>query len=98
MSSIAGAFLGGLTAMSFGVIGLFFVKFWIRTRDSLFIAFAIAFWLLAISQTLVALRVVPREEQSWIYVLRLAAFVLIAIAIVRKNAVRDVRRGGLTPD
>jgi uncharacterized membrane protein HdeD (DUF308 family) len=98
MSSIAGAFLGGLIAMSFGVIGLFFVKFWIRTRDSLFIAFAIAFWLLAISQTLVALRVVPREEQSWIYVLRLAAFVLIAIAIVRKNAVRDVRRGGLTPD
>jgi hypothetical protein len=98
MSSIAGAFLGGLIAMSFGVIGLFFVKFWIRTRDSLFIAFAIAFWLLAISQTLVALRVVPREEQSWIYVLRLAAFVLIAIAIVRKNAVRDVRRGGLSPD
>jgi hypothetical protein len=98
MNSIASAFLGGLIAMSFGVIGLFFVKFWTRTRDSLFIAFAIAFWLLAISQTLVALRVVPREEQSWIYVLRLAAFVLIAIAIVRKNAARDIRRGGLSLD
>jgi len=98
MNSIPSAFLGGLIAMAFSVIGLFFIKFWTRTRDSLFIAFAVAFWLLAISQTLVALGVVPRGEQSWIYLLRVAAFVLIAIAIVRKNAARRVRRGGLSPD
>ena len=28
---------------------------------------------------------VPREEQSWVYLLRVAAFGIIAIAIARKN-------------
>jgi uncharacterized membrane protein YbhN (UPF0104 family) len=79
-------FVTGRTTMSFIVIGVYFVKFWTRTRDSLFIAFAIAFWLLAANQALLSLDTVPREERSWIYLLRVAAFIFIAIAIVRKNA------------
>jgi hypothetical protein len=98
MSVGTNAFLGGLTTMAFVVVGLFFVKFWTQTRDSLFIAFAIAFWLLALSQALVALSVVPREERSWIYLLRVAAFVVIAIAIVKKNSDGDVRLGGRRPE
>ena len=91
------AYLGGLVTMCFVVIGIHFVKFWSRTRDALFIAFAIAFWLLAANQGLVAIGVVPREEQSWIYLLRVAAFVFIAVAIVRKNAGPDVRRAERHP-
>ena len=79
-------------AAACAIVGLFFVKFWSQTRDSLFIAFAGAFWLLALSQALVALSVVPREERSWIYLLRVAAFVVIALAIVQKNTGRGVRR------
>ena len=79
------AFLYGLTAMGFLVAGLFFLRFWKRTRDGLFLAFAVAFWLFALNQTLVALLGVPREEQSLIYLLRLAAFVLIIVAVLRKN-------------
>jgi uncharacterized membrane protein YbhN (UPF0104 family) len=79
-------FVSGLITMSFIVIGVYFVKFWTRTRDSLFVAFAIAFWLLAANQALLSFDTVPREERSWIYLLRVAAFVFIAIAIVRKNA------------
>ena len=97
MSTGVSAFLGGLVTMCFVVIGVFFLKFWIRTRDFLFIAFGIAFWLMAASQGLVAIAVVPREEQSWVYLLRVAAFVFIAIAIVRKNAGNAVRRGGRSP-
>ncbi len=78
-------FLWGLITMGYAVAGLFFLRFWTRTRDGLFAAFAAAFWLLALNQALVALSQVPREEQTWFYLLRLAAFLLIIGAIVRKN-------------
>jgi hypothetical protein len=85
MSPVVYSFLAGLIAMGFAVAGLFFLSFWRRSRDSLFATFAAAFWLMALNQALVALLGVPREEQSWIFLLRLAAFVLIIIAILRKN-------------
>ena len=78
-------FMSGMVAAGFRVSGLFFLRFWRRTHDSLFIAFALAFWLLGLGQTLVALTDIPVEERSWIYLLRLAAFSLILIAIFRKN-------------
>ena len=78
-------FVSGAITMGFVVAGLFFLRFWRRTGDGLFVAFACAFWLLALNQGLVALGGIPREEQSWIYLLRLAAFTLIIIAVVRKN-------------
>ena len=80
-----GAFVSGLVTMCFAAIGLCFMRFWTLNRDPLFIAFAVAFWLLAVNQALVGLSVVPREERSWVYLLRVAAFLVIAIAIVRKN-------------
>ncbi|WP_436040821.1 DUF5985 family protein [Rhizobium sp. LjRoot98] len=33
---------------------MFFIRFWRRTRDALFAAFAAAFWLLALNQALLA--------------------------------------------
>lgn len=84
------AFFYGMITAGFLIAGLFFAKFWRRSRDPLFAIFALAFWLLAVNQALLML--VPREEQSWIYLLRLAAFALIAVAIVRKNAA--ARRSG----
>ena len=85
MSTTAFDFVAGLIMMGYIIAGLFFLRFWIRTRDLLFAAFAAAFWLFAANQGLVALAGVPREEQSWIYLLRLAAFTLIIVAIVYKN-------------
>jgi hypothetical protein len=78
-------FVAGLITMGFAVAGLFFLRFWFRTRDGLFLAFCAAFWLLALSQTLVAVSGIPREEQTWLYLLRLAAFLLILGAIIGKN-------------
>jgi hypothetical protein len=79
------AFVSGLITMGFLISGLFFVRFWARTRDLLFAAFAAAFWLLAINQALLALSDLPVEEKSWMYLLRLAAFVIIITAVALKN-------------
>ncbi|HET7709492.1 MAG TPA: DUF5985 family protein [Sphingomicrobium sp.] len=79
-------FLAGATVMGFWLAGLFFLRFWKRTRDGLFLAFTFAFWLLGLSQGLLYFADVPVEERSPFYLLRLAAFILILSAIWRKNA------------
>jgi len=78
-------FFSGLIAMGFAVCAVFFLRFWRRTRDSLFLVFSIAFLLLALNQALTTLLGLPLEERSWLYLLRLAAFLIIIAAIVRKN-------------
>ena len=52
-------FLSGAVAVAFVVAGLFFLRFWKRTRDGLFVAFALAFWLLGLTQALLALTDIP---------------------------------------
>lgn len=79
------AFVSGLITMGFVVAGLFFLRFWRRTKDWLFVAFAAAFWLLALNQTLLVLSQASIEERSWLYLLRLLAFATIIAAIWFKN-------------
>lgn len=78
-------FLSGAVALGFFVCALFFLRFWRRTRDQLFLAFALAFGLLGVGQTIIALASIPTEERSSLYLIRLAAFALIIVAILRKN-------------
>ena len=78
-------FLSGLVAMGFVVASLFFVRFWRRTGDVLFLVFGLSFLLLALNQGLVSLAGLPREDQSWVYLIRLAAFALLIAGIVGKN-------------
>ena len=78
-------FLSGAVASGFFVCGLFFLRFWRRTRDELFLAFALAFGLLGLGQAVLALSSLPTEERGSIYLIRLAAFALILVAILRKN-------------
>ena len=77
--------LSGAVTMGFIVAGLFFLGFWRKTGDTLFVAFALAFWLLGIGQALLSFTDIPVEERSWLYLLRLAAFSLILVSIWRKN-------------
>ena len=78
-------FLSGAVAFGFLVCGLFFLRFWRRTRDELFIAFALTFGLLGIGQAILALANIPTEERGSLYLIRLVAFVIILVAIFRKN-------------
>ena len=78
-------FLGGMVTLGFIIAALFFLRFWTRTHDGLFLAFAVAFFLLGTNQALVSLTNMPIEERSPLYLLRLAAFLLIIFSIWRKN-------------
>ncbi len=78
-------FLAGAATALYLVAGLFFLRFWKRTRDGLFLAFAWAFFLFGLGQALLSLAAVPDEERSLLYLIRLAAFGIILVAIVRKN-------------
>ena len=48
-------------------------------------AFALAFALLSLQQFLTTFLGLPEEDRSWIYLLRLAAFLIVIIAILAKN-------------
>ena len=76
-------FILGAVAMGFLIVGLFFMRFWRQTSDALFLAFAAAFWALALSEAGFSFGLARND--SWIYLLRLAAFVLIIVAILGKN-------------
>lgn len=78
-------FISGAIAFGFLVCGLFFLRFWRRTRDPLFMAFALAFALLGIGQAVLALANIPTEERGSLFLIRLSAFALILFAILRKN-------------
>ena len=78
-------FLSGAITMGFLVGSAFFLRFWRRTGDALFAAFAVAFLLLGTSQALTTLLNAPLEERTWMFLLRLAAFSLLIVAILQKN-------------
>jgi peptidoglycan/LPS O-acetylase OafA/YrhL len=79
------AFLSGVLTLGYIILGMFFLKFWKRTRDSLFIMFAWAFWLMATNQFAISVSGSYDLDVQWTYILRLLAFVLITLGIVRKN-------------
>jgi hypothetical protein len=78
-------FLSGAVALAFFACSLFFLRFWRRTHEELFIAFSLAFVLLGVGQTVLALASIPTEERGSLYLIRLVAFLLILFAIYRKN-------------
>jgi hypothetical protein len=81
-------FLQGALASAAAIAGLFFFRFWRTAGDRLFLAFAAAFWLLALQWGLVGMLGVPDESRHFLYLLRLLAFVLIVVAVLEKNRSR----------
>ena len=79
------ALVAGILAAGYLVAGLFFLKFWTQTRDRLFAMFAAAFWLLAVQRIAALATARWLEDSTWLYTLRLAAFLLILVAIIDKN-------------
>lgn len=81
-------FFSGFQAAAYLVCTVFFLRFWMRAREGLFLAFAFAFLLLSLQQFLIVFLGLTEEDRGWVYVLRLVAFSAIIIAIVRKNVAR----------
>jgi hypothetical protein len=78
-------FLLGALSMGFFVIALFFWRFWRRTRDRFFALFAAAFLIMSANQISLLMFGEDSELKSWLYAVRLAAFLVILTAIVDKN-------------
>lgn len=79
------AFLWGATAMGCWTAGLIFLRSWRHTEDRFFALFGVAFWLLAIHWTALALVGVVDETRHYFYTVRLAAFLVVLWAIADKN-------------
>lgn len=86
-----GPYVGGFVTAGFLVGSLFFFRFWKQTRDFLFAAFGLSFLLLAMNQCALSLLSIPEEYRSWAYLLRITAFAILIVAIVRKNMESDGR-------
>lgn len=83
--SVIEAFLIGVIATSSLTAGVFFLKFWRKTRDSLFLAFGLAFVIEGLNRCAFLFLTEPNEGNPYIYLVRLLAFLLILGAILRKN-------------
>ncbi|KAA0068414.1 DUF5985 family protein [Rhodanobacter sp. T12-5] len=78
-------FLSGAVTLGYMLVAMFFLRFWKRTADVLFLSFAVAFALLSVGQIVVASANIYVEDSSAAYLVRLAAFTLIILAVWRKN-------------
>ncbi|HUZ13715.1 MAG TPA: DUF5985 family protein [Caulobacteraceae bacterium] len=78
--------IAGALGAGYAISGAFFLRFWVRTRDRFFGALAAAFALMAANQVVAAYTQTPRGEDSRAYLLRLAAFLLIILAVLGKSA------------
>ncbi len=88
-------FIAGALAMGYWLVGLIFLRSWVRTHDRLLAAFAAAFWILALVRLGLMLTGDMVEHKPYLYSFRLAAYVLILLAIVDKNRPKHQLR---TPD
>lgn len=78
-------FLLGVIATGSLTVGLFFLKFWRRTRDPFFLAFSASFLVEAANRVSVLFLPDPSEASPWNRIIRLLSFLLILAAILRKN-------------
>jgi hypothetical protein len=86
-SALLNHFLLGGIVVACGIAGLFFLRFWRKTRDRLFVIFAVAFWTLGANW--LALAFINQDEaRTWLYAIRLLAFILILFGIIDKNLPR----------
>lgn len=76
------AFVAGLLTMGYLVASLYFLRFWKRSGERLFVFFALAFALLATQRMGLILLT---SDSTWLYGLRLLAFVLLLVGILEKN-------------
>jgi hypothetical protein len=78
-------YLAGAVTLGYFVAGVFFLRFWRKTADRLFLAFAAAFVLLALNQVIATFLEAGDERTVYVYSLRVLGFLLILWAILEKN-------------
>lgn len=89
MNGVLQPFLLGTVVTACAMIGIHFVQAWKRTRDALFLSFAIAFWLFGANWGVLAILQLE-EGYPVVYLLRLLGFGIIIAGVIAKNRFRAV--------
>lgn len=79
------SFFSGSICMGFLLVAMFFLRFWKSTGDRLFLFFSAAFALMLVERIMRVALDITTEWYPMVYLLRLAAFVIIAYGILDKN-------------
>lgn len=79
------AFLSGAIAAMSLTAAAFFLRFWQKTKDRLFVYFAVTFLLLMAERIMRTVLNLEDEHAPLVYGVRLLAFLTIIIGIVDKN-------------
>lgn len=77
-------FLLGAVVMACAAAGVFFLRFYLHTRDRLLGVFAIAFWVLGLNWLALAFTE-QNEVRTALYGVRMLAFLFIIFGILDKN-------------
>jgi hypothetical protein len=83
---IINAFINGVVTMGHFTAGLFFLRFWKRLQDRLFLFFAAAFWLFG---GIRLLTIFQADQEHPLYWLRLTGYLIILAAVADKNLRRQ---------
>ncbi len=78
-------FLLGIIVTSSLAVGTFFLKFWRKSHDLLFLGFAAAFLSEGLNRLAFLSLDQPNEGNPVVYTIRLFSYLLILAAIVHKN-------------
>jgi hypothetical protein len=88
ISPLLSAYADGFFTCASLVAALFFLRFWRRSRDGLFLNFALAFVLLAGNSVASISLGSLNDQKPAVFLFRLAAFAVIIVGIWRKNLER----------
>jgi hypothetical protein len=80
-----GVFLLGVLAMGDLIAAMFFVKYWIRTKDRFFFYFIVSFGLEVVCRYLLMYTTFNTESEPLVYSLRLLSYAVILVGIADKN-------------
>jgi hypothetical protein len=89
--------LNGAVMMGYGVVALFFLRYWRTSHDRLFGFFALAFAIMGANSAAIALLRVNDERTYYLYVARLLAFLVLLYGIWDKNRARGKDRMSSAP-
>lgn len=85
MITMTEGFLLGVIACASLIAALFFFVYWRRSRDILFLSFAVAFAIQAVNESTLLGSANPSIASRSYYLLRLVSFLIILAGILKKN-------------
>lgn len=85
-------FLAGMIAALQCVATVYFLRFWVKTRDRFFALFALSFGIMVVNRVMLVVLGDESEARTFVYAIRLVSFLVILYAIFDKNRAKPAVR------